>query len=113
MEQPSCDATDYKAVYATTQPMLEPPSALMGMEPTGSESGASGEMGSEKYVAKKSINVCQIKMVRGTLWCDCARVGVCVVLGECTFQVVWMHQHHQTLYLLLYMEEVLTGDTSA
>lgn len=64
MERPSCDATDYKAVYATTQPMHEPPSALAGMEPTGSESGASGEMDSENYVAKKSINVCQFEMVR-------------------------------------------------
>jgi len=52
---------DKKAVYATTQPEPEPPSASMGVALAGSDSGSSKAM--EKSVAKRSINVCQGVMV--------------------------------------------------
>ena len=62
VEQPTCDAIDQKAVYATTQPPDEPPSASIGVALAGSDSGAAKAM--EKSVAKRSIDACQIEMAR-------------------------------------------------
>ena len=54
--------TDSKSVYAIMQPIDPPPSASIGVALAGSASGLSKAM--EKSVAKRSINMCKIEMVR-------------------------------------------------